>query len=175
MTAPTYVIGIGEVLCGSMLLAATMALHGCGVLVTLRSTDALKQRSGATGSGIAGIGILVVASWMLVLLHLLEVVVWALFYFWSNALDTAHVNASLAYYFALMEYTTIGSAYNLRLDWRLLEGMNGIAGLLTFAWSTGVLLTLAEEFQSKRLAALRARRQAGRNGRTADRERTDSP
>lgn len=67
-------------------------------------------------------------------------------------------NASLAYYFALMEYTTIGSAYNLKLDWRLLEGMNGIAGLLTFAWSTGVLLTLAEEFQSQRLLVVEGRR-----------------
>ncbi len=175
MTTPTYVIGIGEVLCGSMLLAATMALHGCGVLVTLRSTGALKRRAGASGAGIAGIGVLVVASWMLVLLHLLEVIVWALFYLWSNALDTAHVNASVAYYFALMQYTTIGSAYNLRLDWRLLEGMNGIAGLLTFAWSTGVLLTLAEEFQSARLAAMQARREAQQNRRTVDGDRTHSP
>jgi hypothetical protein len=175
MTTPTYVIGIGEVLCGSMLLAATMALHGCGVLVTLRSTGTLKRRAGTAGAGIAGIGILVVASWMLVLLHLLEVIVWALFYLWSNALDTAQVNASIAYYFALMEYTTIGSAYNLKLDWRLLEGMDGIAGLLTFAWSTGVLLTLAEDFQSTQLAAMHARREARRNKRSAGGERTERP
>lgn len=87
MSAPTYVIGIGEVLCGSVLLAATMTLHGCGVLVTLRSTGALKRRAGPAASGIAGIGVLIVASWMLVLLHLLEVVVWALFYLWTNALS----------------------------------------------------------------------------------------
>ena len=161
MSAPTYVIGIGEVLCGSILLAATMTLHGCGVLVTLRSTGALKRRAGPAASGIAGIGVLIVASWMLVLLHLLEVVVWALFYLWTNALNSPDANASLAYYFALMEYTTIGSAYNLKLDWRLLEGMNGIAGLLTFAWSTGVLLTLAEEFQQQRLAAVEGGRQGG--------------
>ncbi len=165
MTTPTYVIGIGEVLCGSMLLAVTMTLHGCGVLVTLRSTGALKRRAGPAAAGVAGMGILIVASWMLVLLHLLEVIVWALFYLWSNALDSAQANASLAYYFALMEYTTIGSAYNLKLDWRLLEGMNGIAGLLTFAWSTGVLLSLAEEFQSTRLSAMAARGEAQRGPR----------
>ena len=165
MTTPAYVIGIGEVLCGGMLLAATMALHGCGVLVTLRGTGALKRRASRAGAGVAGIGIIVVASWMLVLVHLLEVIVWALFYVWSDALDAAHANASLAYYFALMEYTTIGSAYNLKLDWRLLEGMNGIAGLLTFAWSTGVLLTLAEDFQRQRLLAVEARRAGpGRGG-----------
>ena len=164
MTAPTYVIGIGEVLCGGMLLATTLTLHGSGVLVTLRTTGALKQRAGPAQAGIAGMGILIVASWMLVLLHLLEVVVWALFYVWNDAIDTAHANASLAYYFALMECTTIGSAYNLKLDWRLLEGMNGIAGLLTFAWSTGVLLTLADDFQRQRLQLVEGRA-AGRGGR----------
>ncbi len=163
MTAPTYVVSIGEVLCGGLLLAATLALHGGGVLVTLRSTGALKQRAGPAAAGAAGMGILIVASWMLVLLHMLEVIVWAAFYFWSGALNAADANASLAYYFALMEYTTIGSAYNLRLDWRLLEGMNGIAGLLTFAWSTSVLITLAEAFQRERLRAVEGR-SAGRGG-----------
>lgn len=151
MSAPTYVIGVAEVLCGGVLLAATMALHGCGVLVTLRSTAALKRRAGPAAAGLAGIGILIAASWMLVLLHLLEVIVWAVFYVWNNAINAADANASIAYYFALMEYTTIGSAYNLKFDWRLLEGMNGIAGLLTFAWSTSVLITLAEDFQRQRL------------------------
>lgn len=154
MTAPTYVIGVAEVLYGGVLLAATMALHGCGVLVTLRSTAALKRLAGPTAAGLAGIGILIAASWMLVLLHLLEVIVWAAFYVWNNAINAADANPSIAYYFALMEYTTIGSAYNLKLDWRLLEGMNGIAGLLTFAWSTSVLITLADDFQRQRLRAV---------------------
>jgi hypothetical protein len=51
----------------------------------------------------------------------------------------------------------IGGAYDLNLDWRLLEGMSGIAGLLTFAWSTRVLLTLADEFQRQRLLAVEQR------------------
>ena len=63
-----------------------------------------------------------------------------------------------------MEYTTIGSAYNLKLDWRLLEGMNGIAGLLTFAWSTSVLLTLADAFQQQRLSVAGRGGGAGRDG-----------
>jgi hypothetical protein len=163
MTTPTYVIGIGEVLCGGMLLAATMAMHGSGVLVTLRSTDALKQRVGGRGAGLAGMAVLILASWLLVLLHLLEVIVWAGFYLLSHAIDAPEANASVAYYFALMEYTTIGSVYNLKLDWRLLEGMNGIAGLLTFAWSTSVLLTLADDFQRQRLLVVEQGRAA--NGR----------
>jgi len=40
----------------------------------------------------------------------------------------------------------------------LLEGMIATAGLLGFAWSTGVLLTLAQEFQDQQMQWLKARR-----------------
>lgn len=74
-----------------------------------------------------------------------------------------------------MEYTTIGSAYNLKLDGRLLEGMNGIAGLPTFAWSTGILLTRVEDFQSTQRAAMQARRETRGHKHSASGERTERP
>jgi hypothetical protein len=89
MTAPTYVVGIAEVLCGGMLLAVTMALHGGGVPVRLRSVGAMQRRLGPPSAGIAGIAVLIVSSWMLVLLHLIEVLVWVLFclliFAWSTS------------------------------------------------------------------------------------------
>ena len=42
--------------------------------------------------------------------------------------------------------------------WRLLEGMIATAGLLGFAWSTGVLLTLAQDFQEQQMQRLKDRR-----------------
>jgi hypothetical protein len=57
-----------------------------------------------------------------------------------------------------MDYTTLGCKYNLVLRWRLLEGMIAMAGLLTFAWSTGVLFTLAHDFQNQQLQLLKERR-----------------
>ena len=67
-------------------------------------------------------------------------------------------NFSTAVYFSFLEYTTVGSAYNLPLRWRLLEGMIATAGLLAFAWSTGVLMTLATAFQEQQLRLMRERR-----------------
>ena len=61
-----------------------------------------------------------------------------------------------------MDYTTLGSSYNLKLRWRLPEGMIAIAGLLTFAWSTGVMLTLAQEFQDKQLLLIKQKREKQR-------------
>ena len=84
---------------------------------------------------------------MITSVHLVEVSVWAAFLIWKGAVSVP----TAAYYVALMNYTTLGSEFPLATGWRLLEGMTGIAGLMTFAWSTGVLLTLAQNFQDHAL------------------------
>jgi hypothetical protein len=93
-----------------------------------------------------------------VFVHLSEVMVWAGFFVWRDALP----NMTSAYYYALLQYVTVGSELTLPVRWRLLGGMVGMAGLLTFAWSTTVLLTLAHRFEDKqlKLLALRRRRDA---------------
>jgi predicted MFS family arabinose efflux permease len=149
-----YVTGIEEVLWGTMLLAITMALHGLGMLFTLRVISSVKDRFAQPPGLTVAIGLLILASWFIAFTHLLEVLAWALFFIWKHALP----NPSVAYYFALLEYTTVGSDYHLPFNWRLLEGMIAIAGLLTFAWSTGVLYTLAKEFQDQQLLRVQQRR-----------------
>ena len=63
---------------------------------------------------------------------------------------------------------------NLPRHWRLLEAMIASAGLLGFAWSTGVMMTLAQDFQEQQLRALREHRI--RLGFRADnRKRPESP
>ena len=154
-----YVIGVEEVLWGIMLLAITMAMHGLGMIFTLRATNELKSLVAQPPRLTVALGLLILASWFIAITHLLEVMVWALFFIWKRALPTP----SAAYYFALLEYTTTGSDYYLPFRWRLLEGMIAIAGLLTFAWSTGVLFTLATEFQDQQLERM-AQRKRRRHG-----------
>lgn len=158
-----YVTSLEEILWGISLLAITMAIHGCGMLATLFTSHVLEQRTKGSHSFVRGSGILIVASWMIVLVHLIEVLVWAAFFLWQDAMP----NASTSYYFALMQYTTVGSSFNLPPRWRLLDGMLPIAGLMTFAWSTGVLFTLAQEFQRKQLSAIHGRREARRAARSS--------
>jgi voltage-gated potassium channel len=152
-----YVISLEEIFWGGTLVAITMAMHGSGMLLILRLTGALKQRFEPHPSFKSGLATLIVASWLIMLVHLTEVVVWAGFFLWKGAFPSH----SLAYYFSLNEYTTVGSNFNLPLRWRLLEGMIATAGLLTFAWSTGILLTLAQEFQDQQMQLLKRRREKG--------------
>jgi hypothetical protein len=127
-----YVTSFEEISWGIGLVALTMGVHGFGMLWTLRLDRSFKARFGRRPSFIAGLSNIVLASWLLVVVHLVEVMMWA-------------------NYFALNEYTTVGSSFHLPHNLRLLEGMISIAGLLAFAWSTGVLLTLAREFQAQQM------------------------
>jgi len=153
-----YVTSLEEILWGITLVAVTMAIHGFGMLLALFTSHVLKEATGGAHSFRAGVGVLIVVSWIIVLVHLTELLVWAAFFLWEDAMP----NASTSYYFALMQYTTVGSSFNLPPRWRLLEGMIPIAGLMTFAWSTGVLFTLAQEFQSRQLAFIHQHREARR-------------
>lgn len=141
-----YVISLDEIMWGGLLLAVTMVIHGTGMVLTLRASNALKRMSQRfkRHSFIFGLSVLIIAAWMIILIDLLEISVWSGFYVWKGAIP----NPSRAYYYALVNYCTLNSGY-LPLRWRLLEGMLGMAGLLTFAWSTGVIFMLAQEFQEK--------------------------
>ena len=142
-----YVTSLGEIWWGGILVAATLVVHAFGMLWTLRWSGVLKDRYQRVPTLLGGIAILIVTVWMITIVHILEVMVWAAFLQWKDCF----ANFSQAGYFALMQYTTVGSDYRLPENWRLLSGMIATSGLMGFAWSTGVLLTLAQDFQQQQL------------------------
>ena len=140
-----YVISFEEVFWGALLVAITMAIHVFGMLMVLRINNYLKSRLDKKTGLMAGLAPIMFASCLILLIHLVEVIVWAAFFYWKGAFP----NASIAYYFALNEYTTVGSKFNLPIKLRLLEGIISCAGLLAFALSTGILFRLATSFLEK--------------------------
>jgi hypothetical protein len=158
-----YVTSLEEILWGGLLTAVTLALHGMGMLYVVRMHGALKERFEKTPSFTTGMFVLIICAWTILLAHLLEVLAWAGFFLWKGAVNTGSdvvpvANSSLCYYFALLDYTCLGSNYNLKQNWRLLEGGISMAGLLTFAWSTGVLMTLAQDFQDTQMQLIKQKR-----------------
>ena len=159
---PTYAFSLAEIFWALLLLAITMVIHGVGMLVVVLVNGALRKPIEQAPSLTFGLIRIVLCSWIILFVHLLDVSVWAAFFLWRGAVDTqtnASANASLCYYVALLDYTTLGCKYNLHERWRLLEGMIPMAGLMTIAWSTGVFFTLAKDFQDRRLQLLKLRRQ----------------
>jgi hypothetical protein len=150
-----YVVSLEEVLSGACLMAVTMTIHGFGMLTVLRVSSYMNRNLETKNSLVTRMAPVILATCMILVVHLVEVMVWATFFIWKGAFP----NSSIAFYFSLNEYTTVGSAFTLPLRWRLLEGMIAIAGLLAFAWSTGVLFTLAQKFQEHQMELYRTQHQ----------------
>ena len=143
---PTYVISLEEVMWSSLLVAITMAIHGTGMFLILGIIESLKERFGPVESFLGGLALVILASLLIIFTNVLEVIVWALFFL----LQGAQPNHSVAVYNALLNYTTLQAGY-LPQRWHLLEAALGMAGLLTVAWSTGILYMLAQDFQDTQL------------------------
>ena len=149
LPVPAYVTSIEEGFWGFILIAITIAIHGFGMNFTLRTGSALQQRQADSTSVLSNIAIMIFASCLVLVVHIVEVMVWACF-LWLRG---AFANTSISFYYTLLQYTTVGSEYNLPYRWRLLGGVVAMAGLLTFAWSTSVLFMLVQKFHSRQLAA----------------------
>lgn len=155
MTEPhehlAYVISLREVVWGITLIAVTMVLHALGMVTTSRASQGMQARITPRSGFFSGAWVLVVASWMIVATHFVEILVWGAFLVWRGAFPTM----STANYYSLLQYTTVGSDLSLPFEWRLLSGMLPMAGMLTFAWSTALLLKLAVQFEETQLTRLR--------------------
>jgi len=141
-----YVIKLDEIMWGGLLVAITMAIHGTGMFSILRLADAIKERYDPLESFAGGLGLVIIASLLIVLTNIIEVMVWTVFFF----LKGAQTNHHRAFYNAMLNYTTLQAGY-LPDRWHLLEPLLGMAGLLTVAWSTGILYMLAQDFQDTQL------------------------
>jgi hypothetical protein len=88
-----------------------------------------------------------VAGWI-ILIHLVEITVWALFFFWKDAMS----DLSSALYFSAVTYTTTGYGdLVLPQEWRLLGGVEALTGILMCGWSTGFFFAVANGMLEGRL------------------------
>jgi hypothetical protein len=77
------------------------------------------------------------AVFLLLLLHLVEVVAWAFVLIKMGLIERAHD----AIYFCANAYTTLGlGTLDINPQWRNISPIIGISGLFTFAWTTSALV-----------------------------------
>jgi hypothetical protein len=97
-----------------------------------------------------------VASW-LVLLHLLEISLWALLDTWGHAIPDMHS----ALYFSSVTYTTVGYGdVVLPEGWRLAGGIEALTGILMCGWSTGFFFAILSTIYRAQQANLSGNRPA---------------
>jgi hypothetical protein len=115
------------------LVTLTVAIHSIGLVVALRWV----RRSPALHASQdiwPGTWLLVRVVWCLMTLHVLEIGVWATFYWWSSAMP----DLESALYFSGVTYATIGYGdLLLPPEWRFFGPVEGLAGILMCGLSTG--------------------------------------
>lgn len=118
------------------LTTSTVIIHGLGVTgITARVARFWLQGKGRKWLGAELLlGRLVIA---LLVLHLVEAAVWAVFLVATGAVP----NLESAAYFSLTSYTTVGYGDVLLPEpWRLLGPIEAAVGVLMLGWSTAVIV-----------------------------------
>ena len=120
-----------QLLAALCLMGACVVIHASGMASVLRTL----RRQASASEQVWGVCWLFVrlAGWM-ILLHLGEISVWALFYVWQRAIP----ELTSALYFSAVTYTTTGYGdLVLPQQWRLAGAVEALTGILMCGWSTG--------------------------------------
>jgi voltage-gated potassium channel len=127
------------VLCALGLTVLTVLIHAVGSLFVTRRINAVwNKRSRQPGRLGAELLVARLVGALLVL-HLAEAIVWALFFLLFGLLPDFEAAA----YFSLTSYTTVGYGdLVLKESWRLLGPIEAGVGILMLGWSTGLLVAL---------------------------------
>jgi hypothetical protein len=129
----------GHIAIGVALVAGTVAIHSFGSFYLFWYMNRRKRAIGSSSLKYSQITLnLTSVVLALLLLHLLEVSLWAAFYTLRNCLP----DFPTAAYFSLVTYATVGYGdVVLGQEWRLLGGVEGLAGILMTSWSTAILIS----------------------------------
>jgi hypothetical protein len=130
---------IWKLLTAWCLLAVTVTIHAAGLTAILRraSLPLPSPRFGPVTRR------LIWVAWWLLLLHLAEISVWALFFWWRKCLP----DLESSFYFSGVTYTTLGYGdLVLPHEWRLFSPVEGLTGILMCGLSTGLFFAVVSKF-----------------------------
>ena len=137
---------LSKILIACVLVAITVAVHAVGLAVLLRALMRSHAQPPTRFWPITWL--LVRATWLLLLIHLAEITVWALFYWWKDCLP----DAESAFYFSGVTYATVGYGdLVLKAPWRMLAPVEGLVGILMCGLSAGFYFALVSRIFASRL------------------------
>ena len=122
---------VGKLLVAWVLMAACVVVHAAGLSVALRHW---RRQPVVVGRFWPQMRLFTrLAAWI-VLLHLIEITVWAAYYVFRGAMPDLQTSL----YFSAVTYTTTGYGdLVLPPEWRLVGAVEALTGILMCGWSTG--------------------------------------
>lgn len=124
-----------QMLVGGGVSACNIAIHALIMAAVMAVARKFKARTFQNPSLALSFVMMAVIS-VLMAAHMCEVAVWALAYALVNAVP----DGTAVFYFAFVNYTTLGYGDVTPVaDWRILGPMTAMNGVLLFGWSTAVI------------------------------------
>ena len=128
--------------------ALTVTIHAAGLTWILGLVVSSKARPDTHYWPV--MWLLVRVTWALLLLHAVEIAVWAVFYWWQQCLPDLESSV----YFSGITYATVGFGdLVLPKAWRVLSTVEGLTGILMCGLSTGFFFALMTRVYGARAKA----------------------
>ena len=131
---------IAKFLMAACLVATTVIIHATGLGMALSHVLHSTVRPDTRFWPITWL--LIRVAWLLIVIHLFEIAVWALFFWWQNCLP----DAGSSFYFSGVTYATIGYGdLVLPNEWRLFGPVEGLTGILMCGLSTAFFFAVVSK------------------------------
>jgi Ion channel len=120
-----------KILIAFILVAATVSVQAVGLAALLKAL--LKSYAQLPTRFWPVTWLLIRVTWALIFIHVTEIAVWALFFWWHRCLP----DVESSFYFSGVTYATIGYGdLVLPKEWRLFGPVEGLTGILMCGLST---------------------------------------
>jgi len=127
------------------LVACTVVVHAAGLMLAVRPV--LRAALRARNHFWPLTHLVIRTVWWLIVIHMVEITVWAVFYWWQKCLPD--FESSL--YFSGVTYTTVGYGdLVLPKQWRLLGPIQALTGILMCGLSAGLIFAMMSRMISVR-------------------------
>ena len=131
------------ILIGSALIAITVLIHAIGTSAWVRYLSQ-KYVTDRHWSGRQSMLVLVYTALIILALHTLEIVIWAITY--KNLVPINELASfEEAVYFSIVTFTSLGYGdVTLSEGWRLLSGIEALNGIILVGWSTAMIFAVVQ-------------------------------
>src|SRR5437763_5275121 len=128
---------LAKILMAACLVAITVTIHAAGLGMVLTHVSRFKIHLERRFWPMTWL--LIRIAWLLIVIHLFEIAVWGLFFWWQNCLP----DAGSSFYFSGVTYATIGYGdLVLPKEWQLFGPVEGLTGILMCGLSTAFFFVI---------------------------------
>lgn len=129
-----------------LLVTSCVLIHGFGMLLGMKHMVKDWPKANCPRYTLKVVWIIIRVVFGLLLLHLLQIGVWAAFFQHKEFFP----DFETALYYSATSYSTVGYGDVIPPDhWRIYGAIEAVTGILMFGWSTGVLFAIVNRLQSK--------------------------